>query len=75
MVGGIVELMGNDSVTEAFNKEFDTQVNEDAIYDSYFSSDFLARGYPYKIINQSNIMIGDSGKSNQTYIYLDYINY
>ena len=75
MVGSIVELMGNDSVTESFNKEFDTQVNEDAIYDSYFSSDFLAHGYPYKITNQLIIMIGDSGKSNQTYIYLDYINY
>lgn len=75
MVGGIVELMNNDSVTESFNNGFDTQVNEDAIYDSYFSSDFLAHGWPYRIVNQSTITVGGSGKSNQTYITLDYINY
>ena len=75
MVGGIVELMDNDSVTASFNKDFDTQVKENAIYDSYFSSDFLAHGWPYRIINQSTITVGGRGKSNQTYIYLDYINY
>ncbi len=75
MVSGLVELMDNDDVTESFNKEFDSQVNEDAIYDSYFSSDFLAHGWAYRVINQTNITVGGRGKSNQTYIYLDYINY
>lgn len=75
MVGTIVELMDNDSITESFNKGFDDQVDDNAIYDSYFSSDFLAHGYPYRIINQTTITIDGRGKSNQTYIYLDYINY
>lgn len=75
LVGGIVELMDNDSITESFNNGFDAQVNENAIYDSYFSSEFLAHGWPYRIVNQSSVTVGDRGKSTQTYIYLDYINY
>lgn len=75
MVSDLVELMGNESVTELFDNEFDTKVKEDAIDASYFSSDFLAHGWPYRIINQSTITMDGRGKSNQTYISLDYINY
>lgn len=75
MVGGLVEVMSNDYITESFNSGFDVQVDEDGIYNSYFSSDFFAHGWPYRIVKQTSMTIKGRGKSNQTYIYLDYINY
>lgn len=68
-------MMNDDSITESFDKEFDAQVNEDVINDSYYSFDFMEDGWPYRIVNQITITVGGRGKSNQTYIYLDYINY
>lgn len=75
MVGGVVRLMDNDSITASFNSGFDAQVTENSVYDSYYSADFLAHGWPYRIVNQTTTTIAGSGKSQQTYIYLDYINY
>lgn len=74
IVGGFVCLMENDSISESFNSEFDKQVKTDAIYESYFSSDYIARGWPYKVVKQSTMTIDGRGKSRQAYIYLDYIN-
>ncbi len=75
LVEGLVISMDNDTITDSFNQFFDKQVTEDCVYDSYFSSDFISSGWPYRVINQTNITIGNRGKSTQTYIYLDYINY
>ncbi|MDE7136664.1 MAG: hypothetical protein K2N91_08520, partial [Muribaculaceae bacterium] len=75
IVGGLIDSLDSDMLTELFNKEFETQVKENAIYESYFSSDFMAHGWPYKIITQTNVTIDGRGKSNQTYIYLDDINW
>ncbi len=66
--------MNNDSVAQSFDKEFDTQVNEDVIHDSYISYDFMEDGWPYRIVNQTTTTVGGHGKSSQTYIYLDDIN-
>ncbi|MDE6488749.1 MAG: hypothetical protein K2L46_05655, partial [Paramuribaculum sp.] len=75
MVGGIVESMNSDSITQSFRQEFDSQVREEGVYESYFSSDYLAHGWPYRVVKQSTTTIDGRGKSKQTYIYLDYINY
>lgn len=75
MVGRLVGMMNDESATESFNKEFDSQVNVDALYSSYFSSDYVAHGWPYRIVRQTATTINGRGKSNQKYIYLDYINY
>ena len=75
MIGSLVELMDNESITESFNKGFDKDVSENAIHESYFSSDYLAQGWPYRITNQSTLTVDGHGKSKQTYIYLDYVNY
>lgn len=72
MVGGLIEeITDNEDLTESFDKNFDSQVNVDGTVSSYFSSDFLYDGWPYRVIKQTTTMIGDRGKARQTYIYLD----
>lgn len=75
LVGGLVKSIDNKSVTESFEKTFDSQVKEDGIRNIYFSSDFLAEGWPYRIIYQTTMTLGGRGKVNQIHIKLDDINY
>lgn len=75
LTGKVVGLLGNDSITENFNQSFDAQVNHDCIHDSYFSSKYMSQGWPYEVVKQTTRTIDGLGKSTQTYIYLDYINY
>ncbi len=74
MVSSLVDLTGNGKVKESFDSEFDAQVTEDAINNSYIGSEFIPLGWPYKILKQESSTIGGRGKSSQTYIYLDYTN-
>ena len=72
LVGGLIEgITDNENLTENFEKNFDSQVNVDGSVSSYYSSDFLYDGWPYRVIKQTATMIGDRGKASQTYIYLD----
>lgn len=74
LVGGIVGEFNDKSIAENFEKEFDKQVRIDATISSYFSSDYMPDGWPYRVVKQETTMIGDSGKVAQTYIYLDYLS-
>lgn len=75
MIGSIVGMFANDSISASFNENFDSQVDEDAMYESYFGSDFLSTGWPYRVVEQSGGTVKGYGKVKQTYISLDYINY
>lgn len=74
MVGELVEMMDNDAVKESFDNDFDTQVKDDAILRTYFRSDYIAYGWPYRVVQQTTQSIKGQGKLMQTYIYLDYIS-
>lgn len=71
MVGGIVELFSNDSITDSFNENFDAQVNEDCTYEDYLKIDYMVNGWPYSVVRQKATMIGNRGKIKQTVISLD----
>lgn len=71
VVGGIVELFSNDSITNSFNENFDAQVNVDCTYEDYLKIDYLLNGWPYSVVRQKATMIGKRGKVKQTVISLD----
>lgn len=71
MVGGIVEYMANDSITEKFNENFDSQVKVDGTIEDYLRIDYMPCGWPYYVVRQKSTMIGNRGKLKQTVISLD----
>ena len=71
MVGGIVEYMSNDSITENFNENFDSQVKVDGTFEDYIKIDYMPCGWPYYVVRQKSTMIGTRGKLKQTVISLD----
>lgn len=71
IIGGIVELFSNDSITDSFNENFDTQVNIDCTYEDYLKTDYLVNGWPYSVVRQKATMIGNRGKVKQTVISID----
>ena len=71
VVGGIVESFSNDSITNNFNENFDTQVNVDCTYEDYLKIDYLLNGWPYSAVRQKATMIGSRRKVKQTVISLD----
>lgn len=71
MVGGIVESFSNDSITDSFNENFDSQVNADCTYEDYLKIDYIVNGWPYSVVRQKATMIGNRGKVKQTVISLD----
>lgn len=75
VVGRLVEAFSNDSITENFNQNFDTQVNEDCINDDYLKLDYLPNGWPYSVVRQKSSLIGGKGKIKQTAIYLDFYSF
>lgn len=71
IIGGIVELFSNDSITDSFNENFDTQVNIDCTYEDYLKTGYLVNGWPYFVVRQKATMIGNRGKVKQTVISID----
>lgn len=71
MVGGIVDLFSNDSITNSFNENFDAQVNVDCTYEDYVRINYLPNGWPYSVVRQKATMIGTRGRVKQTVISLD----
>lgn len=71
MIGSIVESISNDSVTNSFNKDFDTQVNEDYRLEDYLKINYLVNGWPYSVVREKASMIGIRGKIKQTVISID----
>lgn len=71
MVGSIVESFSNDSITDSFNENFDSQVNVDCTYEDYLKTDYLVNGWPYSVVRQKATMIGNRGKVIQTVISID----
>ncbi len=71
MVGGIVEYMANDSITEKFNENFDSQVKVDGTFEDYLKIDYMPCGWPYYVVRQKSTMIGSRGKLEQTVISLE----
>lgn len=71
IVSGIVESFSDDSITDSFIENFDTQVNVDCTYDDYLKLDYLANGWPYSVVSQKATMIGNRGKVKQTFISID----
>lgn len=71
LVGGVVDSFSNDSITESFNKNFDTQVIDNGIYEDYLKTIYLYNGWPYYVVREKTTTIGDRGKINQTLIIID----
>lgn len=71
MVGSIVESFSNNSITDNFNENFDTQVNVDCTYEDYLKIGYMGNGWPYSVVRQKATMIGNRGKVKQTVISLD----
>ncbi len=71
IVGDIVESFSNDSITDSFNENFDTQVDADCTYEDYLKIDYLVNGWPYSVVRQKATMIGNRGKVKQTVISID----
>ena len=72
LVGGFVNSLKDDKMSESFQKEFDSQVNVDATSDTYYRIDYMYNGWPCQLVSQSSTMIGNRGKAKQTYIDLHY---
>ncbi|MBD5254696.1 MAG: hypothetical protein HDS53_01275 [Barnesiella sp.] len=74
LVGQLIDITTDTSLSESLNEAFDSQKVENCDYSSYFCSDYLSCGWPYRVINQTTVTVNNQGKSTQTYIYLDSIN-
>lgn len=76
MLGGLVDVLLDDEAAkearENLDSEFDGQVTEDAVHNSYLFLKFFPDGWPEEIVSQENTMIGDRGKLTQKYISWDY---
>lgn len=71
ILGGLVEKMGDDSVTASFEHGFDSQVNDNCTVSDYVAIDYLLNGWPYSALRQRITMIGQRGKATQSSITLD----
>lgn len=71
LVGGIVDAFSNDSVTQSFNENFDTQVNADGTYEEYLQFIYTYSGLPCRIVKQESTMIENVGKLKQKVITID----
>ena len=69
LVGQIVDEFDNEEINKGFNEEFDKQVKDKAIVNTYYCNRFFADGWPEEVVNQTNTMIGNQGKLQQTYIW------
>ena len=56
------------SISENFEKEFDSQVNVDAKNSSWFAISCYPDGWPYEVIKQNKVKLGDLEKVSQTHI-------
>lgn len=71
MLSGVVDNLNASKVKDNFNAHFDTDVNEDCNFESYFKIAFFPNGWPYEVVKQETTMIGENSKVKQKYIYLD----
>ena len=67
-------VKGNDELTSNFEQEFDKQVKDEAVLNTYFRIKYFPEGWPSEVVSQTNWMIGNRGKLKQTYIRWDYIS-
>lgn len=70
LVGTLVDNMNDKSVAENFKGNFDDQVTGSGIYESYIATDYLADGWPYKVVKQRIIRLADRSRISQKTIYL-----
>ena len=71
VMSGIVDGISDPGVKNDFDSNFDSQVKEDCTVDSYLKIAILPNGWPYEVIEQKTVMIGDKGKATQKYIYVE----
>lgn len=71
LIGGLVQIFGNDSVKDNFNEKFDKEVKVNATNRDCLKTDYLVNGWPYYLVKQKFSMAGNRGKIKQTVIYLD----
>lgn len=72
VVGELAGMFTPEEARDSVNKEIDAALNEDATVDSYYGIDYMPQGWPYKVVKQTSSTIGNAGKLEQTYIYLDF---
>lgn len=74
LVGGVVDLLKDKSVTEKFDKEFDSQVKEDGSLESRMSVNCYNDGWPCEVVKQTFVKIGELERVNQTVISACYFS-
>lgn len=76
MLGDLVDALLDDGAAqearENLDSEFDNQVTEDAVHNSYLYMKYFPDGWPEEIVSQEKTTIGDKGKLIQKYISWDY---
>ena len=68
LLSGFVGALKDKSISENFEKEFDSQVNVDAKNSSWFAISCYPDGWPYEVIKQNKVKLGDLEKVSQTHI-------
>ena len=68
LLSGFVGALKDKSISENFDKEFDSQVNVDAKNSSWFAISCYPDGWPYEVIKQNKVKLGDLEKVSQTHI-------
>lgn len=72
VVGELAGMFTPEEALDSINKEIDAALSEDATVDSYYGIDYMPQGWPYKVVKQTSSVIGNAGKLEQTYIWLDF---
>lgn len=72
VVGELAGMFTPEGARDSINKEIDAALSVDATVDSYYGIDYMPQGWPYKVVKQTSSTIGNAGKLEQTYIWLDF---
>lgn len=72
VVGELAGMFTPEEARDSINKEIDAALSVDATVDSYYGIDYMSNGWPYKVVKQTSSTIGNAGKLEQTYIWLDF---
>lgn len=72
IVSELAGMFTPEEARDSINKEIDAALSEDATVDSYYGIDYMSQGWPYRVVKQTSSVMGNAGKLEQTYIWLDF---